>query len=141
MPHMITKGRHTKAVDTLRLVGADDNTAQSGTLLKEEDSIGITTFRLTVAAAGATVKASVGLRRGVGLTSLDGDGLAERRGRWCTWPDVGGSALFQTTKATPVSIHWCNLKEQAYTLAVAKAARERRTVNFGLSMMFKNVGC
>lgn len=57
LPPDVADGAGTHAVDTLDLVSADDGVAQAGTVLEDEDSIGLATL---AAAAGNTT--AVGLQ-------------------------------------------------------------------------------
>jgi hypothetical protein len=73
----VVEGAGTDAVDALGLIGANDDVLESGTLLEEEDSVRVATLSLTFARAGATIKASVGGGRLVGLARSNCDRLAK----------------------------------------------------------------
>lgn len=79
----LVQPKPTKTVDTLGLVGANYNAAESRAFLEQENGVRITTLRLAIAATRATVVASVLLRGGESGSSLDSDRRA--KGGSCRW--------------------------------------------------------
>lgn len=79
----IVQGASALAVDTLTIVGPNDDIAQHGPVLEEEHGVGVAALSLVIAGRGAAVpllQASVEAR--AGGDSLDGSqGGGARRGR------------------------------------------------------------
>lgn len=71
------EGAGAEAVHTLALVGADDDVAQSGTILEHEDGVGLAALTLTTAGDATVVPGPAGVED---LAGLDITGLAEADG-------------------------------------------------------------
>lgn len=89
----IVQGACPLAVDTLAVVGSNDDIAQHGSVLEQEDGVGVAALSLVAACRGAAVpllQASVeALARGDGLDGSQGSG-ARRGGERCLEVGVGG---------------------------------------------------
>jgi hypothetical protein len=119
-------------VDTFGLVGPNDNTAESSAFLKEENSVRITTFILAIAGTGATVKAGISIRGGVGCPGCNRDRLAQRRGlRWCR-EGARGRTPFQPGQS--LSLRSSSSRGKTYGDARTAAPRARNATRDLLNM-------
>lgn len=101
-PPDILDGAGALAVDALNLVLADDDVLEGGTVLEDEDSVGVTALSLTSAADTTAIGLEATVEgAGDGLSRLVGDGaLGGRDGEGCARSEdmtVGGAGVSNTS--------------------------------------------